>query len=165
MASETANPDTRLECAHNPGTSPSARRIGIHQYKDFEIALPFPPRIIASLGTDPRGSELAQNPIDTALEFAKSIKFFKQPVLEVLEVQRQLSLTNTVATAVCLIALPAPDAIALNRKKLLNEGRLRGAILFGMHADRKRFLLDLRRFDIGLKVHSSLTPVTPITFC
>ena len=136
--------------------------IGTHQYKGFEIALPFPPRIIASLGTDPRGSELAQNPIDTALEFAESIKFFKQPVLEVLEVQRQLPLTNTVTTAVCLIALPAPDAIALNRKKLLNEGWLRGAILFGMHADRKFLLLDLRGFDIGFEVDAALILIMPV---
>jgi len=91
-----------------------------------------------------------------------AVKLFKESLLQVLEVERQRSLTNRVSSATDIIPIPALYTPSFSRQKSLDKFWLRRAILLGMHADRKCFLLDLRRLNVGFEMNPALILVMPI---
>ena len=99
---------------------------------------------------------------DTFFELSKSIKLFKDALLEILEVERQAALTNSVAFTDRLVAFPAADSSTFQFDELLHKSFLGRAILFGMHGDWKSLISNLVGFDKGFKVHTALILIKPI---
>ena len=99
---------------------------------------------------------------DTCFELPKSIELFKDALLEILEVEGQASLTNSVAFTDRFVAFPAADSSTFQFDELLHKSFLGRAILFCMHGDWKNLISNLVGFDEGLKVHTALILIKPI---
>jgi hypothetical protein len=105
-----------------------------------------------------------QHLIYTSLELPEPVELFNEPLFEVLGVERQIALADTIAIPLHLVTLPTPDFVTMRFEKSTDEVLLSGALFLSMETDRETFLLYLGRFNIGLEMYPALVLVIPVAF-
>ena len=84
----------------------------------------------------------------SAFELAEPIKLFEEALLEILGIQRQITLANTITVSLYSVTFPAPNLFTVGLEKSADEGLLLGTFFLSVKTYWEALLFDLRRFYI-----------------
>jgi hypothetical protein len=98
----------------------------------------------------------------SAFELAEPIKLFEEALLEILGIQRQITLANTITVSLYSVTFPAPNLFTVGLEKSAYEGLLLGTFFLSVKTYWEALIFDLRRFYISFEMHSALVIVKPV---
>ena len=68
----------------------------------------------------------------SAFELAEPIELFKEALLEILGIQRQITLANTIAVSLYSVTFPATNLFTVGLEKSADEGLLLGTLFLSV---------------------------------
>mgnify|MGYP004014867171 FL=1 len=98
----------------------------------------------------------------SAFELAEPIELFKEALLEILGIQRQITLANTIAVSLYSATFPAPNLFTVGLEKSADEGLLLGTLFLSVETYWEALLFDLRCFYVSFEMDSALVIVKPV---
>ena len=98
----------------------------------------------------------------SAFELAEPIELFKEALLEILGIQRQITLANTIAVSLYSVTFPAPNLFTVGLQKSADEGLLLGTLFLSVETFWEALLFDLRCFYVSFEMDSALVIVKPV---
>tara|TARA_A100001011_G_scaffold74064_2_gene75940 strand:+ start:501 stop:938 length:438 start_codon:yes stop_codon:yes gene_type:complete len=98
----------------------------------------------------------------SAFELAEPIELFKEALLEILGIQRQITLANTIAVSLYSVTFPAPNLFTVGLEKSADEGLLLGTLFLSVETYWEALLFDLRCFYVSFEMDSALVIVKPV---
>ena len=98
----------------------------------------------------------------SAFKLTEPIELFEEALLEILGIQRQITLANTIAVSLYPVTFPAPNLLTVGLKKPADEGLLLWALFLSVKTDWKALLFDLRCFYVSFEMDSALVIVKPV---
>tara|TARA_E500000178_G_scaffold3476_2_gene3674 strand:- start:2087 stop:2524 length:438 start_codon:yes stop_codon:yes gene_type:complete len=98
----------------------------------------------------------------SAFELAEPIELFKEALLEILGIQRQITLATTIAVSLYSVTFPAPNLFTVGLEKSADEGLLLGTLFLSVETYWEALLFDLRCFYVSFEMDSALVIVKPV---
>ena len=91
----------------------------------------------------------------SAFKLTEPIELFEEALLEILGIQRQITLANTIAVSLYPVTFPAPNLLTVGLKKPADEGLLLWALFLSVKTDWKALLFDWQPLSPRLTAYSS----------
>jgi len=98
----------------------------------------------------------------SAFKLTEPIELFEEALLEILGIQRQITLANTIAVSLYSVTFPAPNLLTVGLEKPADEGLLLWALFLSVETDWEALLFDLRCFYVSFEMDSALVIVEPV---